>query len=164
MKRSLILGLGLLSLLALLVTGTGFSKMTGGGWFTDWYSGNKITVSLNGQPLDEYVTEPGEEIEAKGQFQLIDHGTKDRIHIEFSMTKETDKPWVSFFAGLATLNGEEGYFAGVEFHNDVDYGDLGAGDLVTVVLLDGDNPDFSNPVRHYAGFLSGGIAKQKQLK
>ncbi len=167
MKNILKFGLVLLLLLSVLVIGVGCDKMSGGGWFLDMDSGNKITVGFNAQALDEYYSEPDEVLQAKGQFQLIDHGTKDRIHCEFVATGEGDmdgKPWVSFFGGPATLNGEGGYVAGVEFHDNVDYGQSGKGDLVTVVLLDAENPDFNNPVRSYGGFLSGGNARQHEPK
>jgi len=163
-------GLGIGVVLLLLFAGTAMASdmMTGGGWFIDLYSENRITVGFNGQPLDEYSSEYPGMLQAKGQFQLIDHGTKDRIHCEFTLTPENgpdpNKPWISLFIGPATLNGEGGYIAGLEFHDNVDYGPMGAGDMVAVILFDAENIDPGNPVRSYVGFLGGGNARQHEPK
>ena len=170
MKRKLGLGLVFLLLLVLLVTGTGFTKVTGGGWFYDTIiivedgeldvtiTENRISVAFNGKPLDGEILVGGYILtNAKGQLQLIDHATGDRIHCKIVATNETGKPEASFYAGPATLNGEDGYFLGVEFHNDVDYGQIGAGDFVSVSLRDESGLIV---IKSYAGFLVGGTAHQ----
>ncbi len=173
MKRKLGLGLVFLLILVLIVTGTGFTKMTGGGWFYDTiiiaeegeivdiiFTENMISVAFNGQP-QEGIYQQGDGYtltNAKGQLQLIDHATGDRIHCKIVATRDTGKPEASFYAGPATFNGDDGYFVGVEFHNDTDFGEIGAGDWVSVSLHDEGS---MTVVKSYAGFLVGGTAKQK---
>jgi len=175
----------ILLLLSVVLVGVGCKKMTGGGWFYQTeivynpdthemefiVTDNKITFSFTAQPLDETHPDDDRALLAKGQFQLIDHSTKDRIHCAFALTGDgdmPDKPWVSFFAGPATLNGEGGYVAAVEFHNNTtEFGDI-AVDFVSVSLIDVDDldPNGGQPpsVLSYAGVLEGGNARLHEPK
>ena len=104
MKRILSFGLLSLLLVSVLVIGVGCKKMTGGGWFYQTeivynpdtsniefiVTDNKITFSFTAQPLDETHPDSDMALLAKGQFQLVDHSTKDRIHCEFVATGEGD--------------------------------------------------------------------------
>ena len=86
MKGKLALSILLVAVLAL--GGIGCSKVTGGGKFTNEFFpdyGNKITFGFTAQPLDEESDLPGM-TKAKGQFQLVDHTTKTRIHGTFTGT------------------------------------------------------------------------------
>ena len=154
MRKLTILLISLL-LLSMLVVGTGCNKMTGGGWFIDEVSGSKITVGFNAQPLDEPSDLDPDLSQAKGQFQLIDHGTKDRIRVTFIATYDGDAPVVSDFGGPATINGEGGYIVVVEVHDNGEPG-IQAGDLVSLSLFDEDEVDPENPLRRYYGWLGGG--------
>jgi len=129
-----------------LMVGVACFKTTGGGWFID-QEGNKITFGFTAQP----VGEPGDITqEAKGKFQLVDHGTKTRIHGTFTTTfTVSDTPSTeSFFWGPCTVNGVDGY----SFYVMVsDYGEpaLSAGDEIEIKVM-GEEEHF-----HY-GFLRGG--------
>jgi len=129
--------------------------MTGGGWFIDWDSENKITFGINAQSLDEPSDLDPQLCQAKGQIQLIDHGTRERIHGTFIISGlgVGSKSYVSNSGGPATINGEDGYIVVVEVH---DMGEPGiqAGDFIGVQVFDEDNP--GSPVREYHGWLGGG--------
>jgi len=157
LKRILSFGLVSLLLISVLLVGTGCKNITGGGWFIDWDSENKITFGINGQSLDEPSDLDPQLCQAKGHIQLIDHGTGDRIHCTFIITGfgEASKPYLSNFGGPATINGEDGYIVVVEVH---DMGEPGiqAGDLIGVLVFEEDNIDPQNPFKKYTGWLGGG--------
>ena len=161
MKRKLWFGFLVLVLFTAAITGIGWTKMTGGGWFIDSTTGSKISIGFNGIPQEgDFVVGEYTMRNAKGQFQLIDHETGDKIHCNFLGTQELDgKPYVSHFVGSAKLNGEDGYYASLQLHNDVDYGTMGAGDFIAVSVL---NPDLT-PVVSYSGFLVEGTAEQHPI-
>ena len=113
---------------ALALIGTGCSKTTGGGWFIDegMSSGNKITFGFNAQPT-------GGEL-AKGQFQLIDHGSKVRIHGSFEGTYEETDPIESFFWGTCTIDGEGPYSLQLRVE-DLGKPGFGQGDMIDVFIF-----------------------------
>jgi len=93
-------GLVILLVAVLALTGVG-CKATGGGWFIDELTQHKITFGFNGQSTsDEQVAT------AKGQFQLIDHDLKTRIHGTFTGTYRDS---ASEFWGTCSINGAGDY-------------------------------------------------------
>ena len=118
------------------------NKITGGGWFID-DSGNKITFGFDGKqtpepPLHKYI--------AKGQFQLVDHASGDRIH---GIIEEI-KPGSLAFTGSCSINGQGDYTFYVRFS---DRGKPGVepGDEIYVAI--------ESPMRFYEGELKGGNIK-----
>jgi hypothetical protein len=119
-------------------------KTTGGGWFIDNRSEAKITFGFS-------AILTGEDNEAKGQFQLIDHGTKPptRVHGTFDELK-----WVSIFGtstkfeGECTVNGNGPVYLKVEFTDRGKPG-IDPGDEIKVWIDGGMMPD-------YMGTLEGG--------
>ncbi len=148
------LALSILLVAALALFGTGCNKATGGGKFTDEWTGNKVTFGFNGQP-----TSGGETpfVNAKGQFQLVDHGTKTNIHGTFTGTYDSNDETASWFSGTCSINGEgENYFDVTV--TDLSKPGIGAGDYI-VVLITG--------VGTYQGYLEGGniqVHKAKKAK
>ena len=112
---------------------------TGGGWFIDWWSEQKITFGFNARPT-------GDE-SAEGEFQLVDHDSKTRIHGTFH-SKIGRK-----FHGTCSINGEGDY-------------------TFFVICRDGGEPgigkDFINiritGYRFYYGYLQGGNIKLHEAK
>jgi len=110
MKAKYALVVLLVAALALIGTGC---KATGGGWFNDIDDG-KVTFGFNAQSTSGETDAPSppsqlpgewETMAAKGQFQMVVHGTKDnptktRMHGTFTGT------WVS------SQTGDESYFCG----------------------------------------------------
>jgi len=65
----------------------GGNKATGGGWFIDEVTENFVTFGFNAKPIgDPYYNEDLEtEVrDVKGQFQLVDHTDKIKIHGTFN--------------------------------------------------------------------------------
>ncbi len=127
-----------------LAAGVACFKTTGGGWFIDQY-GSKVTFGFTAKPVGEPV---GGIQEAKGKFQLVDHGTKTRIHGDFSTTSsDTHSTW-STFGGPCTVNGEDGYSFAV-IVSDRGEPSFSAGDLIDITI--------SGPTDYrYYGVLKGG--------
>lgn len=99
-------------------------KTTGGGWFFDSTTGNKITFGFNAQPIEDG--------DAQGKFQLIDHVDKTRVHGTFFITHDVTAPDSSaLFEGTCSINGSGDYDLYVIF---LDLGEPGiaAGDNITV--------------------------------
>ena len=128
-------------LIAVLALGgmgcVGEAKTTGGGQFTNTALGqpaSKITFGFNAEASIEDGT-------TKGQFQLIDHDTKTRIHGSFEGESS-----IEGFTGTCTINGEGSYPFVLSV---VDAGEPGsaAGDLVNVWI---------NGTLMYSGYLEGG--------
>ena len=141
MKAKLALCLTLVAVLALLGAGcTVAKKTTGGGWFIDDESGGRITFGFTAQPTDG--------LEAKGQFQLVDHGTKMRVHGTFLGTFMVSDPTESGFHGTCSINGE-GDYGFLVILEDMGEPGVSAGDSVEIYVG-------SQPVLHYHGVLGGG--------
>jgi len=119
MKAKLVLSILLVAALALV--GTGCNKVTGGGWFNDVRYG-KVTFGFNAQPTEAGMDLPPgpipwplstyPTIDAKGQFQLVAHGTEDypkmKIHGTFTGTYAYIQPENSaYFSGTCLVNGTE---------------------------------------------------------
>ena len=85
-------------------------KQTGGGWFIEWYTGNKVTFSFTAQTLEPFTETPSY-ISAKGEFQLIDHIEKTRIHgtIDYWYCLP-DTPWWGDWRGECSIDGIGGYY------------------------------------------------------
>ena len=110
MKAKLALAVLLVAVLAMVGAGC---KTTGGGWFNDVDDG-KVTFGFNAQSTDGDTDAPPpqpppgwETMAAKGQFQMVVHDTKTRMHGTFTGT------WVSsqtggesYFGGTCSVNGE----------------------------------------------------------
>jgi len=169
MKAKYALVVLLVAALALIGTGC---KATGGGWFNDIDDG-KVTFGFNAQSTSGETDAPSppsqlpgewETMAAKGQFQMVVHGTKDnptktRMHGTFTGT------WVS------SQTGDESYFCGTGSRNGEDpepffiqCQDLGEpgfseGDMILIVIGTND-PDTwaSSPSSYltYDGVLGGG--------
>ncbi len=140
--KYLLVGL-LIAVLALGSMGcVGEAKTTGGGKFTDVSSDHKITFGFNAKASLEDGT-------TTGQFQLIDHDTKKRIHGSFEGESS-----IEGFTGTCTINGEGSYPFVLSV---VDAGEPGsdAGDLVNVWI---------NGTLMYSGFLEGGNIQSHPAK
>jgi hypothetical protein len=126
-----------------------FNKATGGGWFLDTLTGNRITFGFTAQPLEE----PVGEINAKGKFQLIDHGDKTKVHGTFYATIGTTSNFISMFFGTCLVNREDGYLYGIQVE---DLGEPGpsAGDYIIIGISHISDPE--NPLYEYMGYLEGG--------
>ncbi len=119
------------------------NKITGGGWFIDDSSDNKITFGFDGKQTPEH---PRNYI-AKGQFQLVDHGTGDRIH---GIIEEISTSGLKF-KGSCSKNGQGDYILRVML---LDLGKPGVqpGDKIFVTI-------WESPIRSYTGELKGGNIK-----
>ena len=136
-------GLVICLVAVLALTGVG-CKATGGGWFIDELTQHKITFGFNGQSTsDEPVAT------AKGQFQLVDHDSKMRIHGTFEGTYRDD---ASEFWGTCSINGTDTDSLYVFCLDDDEVG-MGLGDYIEIGI--GDWPY----LYHYQGALQGGNIK-----
>ena len=119
------------------------NKITGGGWFIDDSSGNKITFGFDGKQTPE----PPRNYIAKGQFKLVDHGSGDRIH---GIIEEILVGGLAF-KGSCSINGQGDYTFYVRFS---DRGKPGAepGDEIYVAI-------WESSMRFYEGELKGGNIK-----
>ena len=146
MKAKLALVIPLVAVLALvLVAGPALGKagnITGGGWFINQVppSGNKITFGFNALPTSDG---------AKGQFLLIDHGSKTRMRGTINRIVLVG-PILSMFSGEGSKDGEAVSYT----VNILDGGEpgLGEGDKITI-FIDGMIPT-------YHGDLGGGNLKR----
>ena len=95
-----------------------FIKKAGGGWSTEWYTGNKITFSISVQTLEPTPAEPGKLL-AKGNFQLIDHAEKTRIHgtIDYFLY-DPSYPELSAWIGECSVNRTDGYSFDLLVHDE----------------------------------------------
>ena len=163
MKAKLALSILLVAVLALVGTGCGGDKVTGGGKFTNEVFpnyGNKVTFGFNAQPLDEPAL-PGM-VKAKGQFQLIDHTTGMNVHGTFTGTYIVPSEGVSWFSGTCSIDGEGETYFEITAADD-DKSGLGTGDGVYIMI-----GAFGDPNQViYAGYLEGGniqVHKTKKAK
>ena len=104
MRLRPMLGLVLLLSVALTVVGLGCGRTTGGGWFVNEEDGALVTFGFTVQLIDE-------EGSARGQFQLVDHGSSPptRIHGEFTATYSDGIAGFSGYEGTCSINGEDGH-------------------------------------------------------
>lgn len=137
----------LVAVLALL--GTGCNKATGGGWFLDEVTDHKITFGFNAKPIDEPAGQGM--IKAKGQFQLVDHDAKTKMHGTFNGTWDTPSNGTSTFAGTCSINGQDGVTFYVKA-TDNDVSGLDAEDHILIKIS-------TSPEITYAGLLGGGNIK-----
>ena len=165
MKAKLALSILLVAVLALF--GTGCNKVTGGGSFNDFRHG-KVTFGFNAQPtgveIDSDLPPPYNSwvTGAKGQFQLVAHGTKTRIHGSFDGTWKLPTDNISTFFGTCTVNGTSVQPFSVQFFDNGEQG-LNKGDGIII------NLGTSLPAGGYifSGNLTGGnikIHKSKEKK
>jgi len=100
----------LVSHVALAKNPSEFRKQTGGGLFTAWETGNKVTFSFTAQALEPSPENDGY-VSAKGKFQLIDHTEKTRIHgiIDY-LLYVPEEPWWSSWEGECSIDGTDGYY------------------------------------------------------
>ena len=151
MKAKLTLVVLVVAVLAL--GGVGCNKVTGGGRFIDVATGNKITFGFNAQPTGD-----GPPLaDAKGQFQLIDHGTKTRIHGTFTATQGAVDPSTSYFSGTSSINGEGEYDFWI-ISTDGGKPGFGEGDSVEIAI-GSSNPSDMSWIYHYNGVLQQGNLK-----
>ena len=146
MKAKSVMVAFLIAVLALvLVAGPALGKagsITGGGWFINVIDGDghKITFGFNALPTSDG---------AKGQFLLIDHGSKTRMRGTINKI-DLAGPILSRFWGVGSIDGDE-----VDYKvNIVDRGEpgFGPGDSISI-LIDGSFPPA------YSGELGGGNLK-----
>ena len=133
-------------------------KATGGGWFYEDGTGDKVTFGFTAIPTG--VIENGDTTYvAKGKFQLVDHNDGTVVHGTF-LIQSIDELFEgeSEFCGECSLDGIDGYFFGCWF---LDNGEPGAseGDEIYVLISDGDL--FS---LEYSGQLQGGNIKVHNAK
>ena len=149
------IALAIILMVGLLAGTMGCKKTTGGGWFIDEFTGNKVTFGFNAQPVGEPWIDPYGNWyrDAKGQFQLIDHGAKIRIHGTFTTTWAEDGTNETDFVSYdASVNGVGGYGVCVLLR---DYGEPGpsAGDAIAIPWV---RDSFGNVVYDAQGYLGGG--------
>jgi len=161
MKRKLALSILLVAVLALVGTGcVGGDKVTGGGRFTDGLTGHKITFGFNAQPVPVDELNGSVFVKAKGQFQLVDHDAKSRIHGTFTGTYIVPSEYASWFSGRCSVNGEDDVYFEVTAADD-DKSGLGVGDGIFIKV------GYPFPFLTYAGYLEGGniqVHKTKKVK
>ena len=166
-----------ITILALLVTGCSGDKATGGGWFigtetnaTIDTEGNYVTFGFNIQPDldDEPVFDPSLfpegalVIDAKGQFQLIDHTWGTRIHGTISTAVIAEDLTIttgeSLCMGVCSINGSGSYDGSYTFLLHLTDG---AGyDFVNLIVdLDNDGIPNKNVDLFYQGVLGGGAVR-----
>ena len=142
MKAKLALVLILVTVVALSAVGCVY-KTTGGGFIIDDDTDAKITFGFVANPTDCGG--------AKGQFQLVDHGTKPptRVHGTFE--------WVDLFPsseqgfwGECYIGKDDGPHTFMAYADDKGEPGLGAGDWVMIVIFNPGGPTV------YAGELEGG--------
>ncbi len=151
MKAKSVMVAFLIAVLALvLVAGPALGKagsITGGGWFINVINGDghKITFGLNALPTSDG---------AKGQFLLIDHGSKTRMRGTIDsmwLTEPTgDPPWRADFSGEGSIDGVE-----VDYRVLItDRGEpgFGTGDIIKITIDEVFPPA-------YFGVLGGGNLK-----
>lgn len=131
MKAKLALVGVLVAVLAL--AGAGCGKVTGGGWFYDEQTENRVTIGATAQPgefIEWYIPEELGIAEAKGQFQLVDHGTntgtRTTIHGTFTRTyvgsmvdafdDSDEEGYIAVYWGICSVNGEEDVPFWAEFY------------------------------------------------
>jgi hypothetical protein len=101
----------------------GFNKTTGGGWFIDDTTGNKITLGFTAQPTGVGT--------AKGGFQIVDHGTKTDLHGTFTATSTgAGDAGYTTFAGTCTMDGVDSDF--MVWFFDGGQGKAGTGDKIGI--------------------------------
>ena len=162
MKGKLALSILLVAVLALFGTGcVGGNKVTGGGRFTDGLTRNKITFGFNAQPIpvDELTggVIPAAFIKAKGQFQLVDHDAKTRIHGTFNGTYIQPSEEASWFSGRCSVNGTDDVYFEITVTDD-DKSGLGVGDGIFIKV------GYPFPFLTYAGYLEGGNIQVHKTK
>lgn len=123
--------------------GAGGGKATGGGWFIDYPGRQKITFGFEAQ----YAGDDAFWRDAEGELQLVDHGTKTRIHGTFSEAHRISEVYVEFL-GSCSINGTPGDNFTLEVW---DYGEPGNTDGFLFYI--GVWPDW---IYHYSGRLRGG--------
>jgi hypothetical protein len=153
------LGLVILLVVSLAVFTLGCPKTTGGGWFYDEDTGDKITFGFNAKPVGAPYNcgRYGDEMncqDAKGKFQLVDHNdplVEDDdtvVHGSFFVTVEGESVWgYVTFGGTCRVNGTGEYDFDVVLY-DEDLGGLGQGDWVelTIYNVGGENLYYSGNV------------------
>lgn len=157
---------------ALALVGAG-CKATGGGWFNDIDDG-KVTFGFNAQSTDGETDAPlppplpgWETMAAKGQFQMVVHGTKDsptktRMHGTFTGTWASNQPvedW-SYFCGMGSINGGDTKPFFIQFHDFGEPGPSKGDDIIIVIGTNDPNPSSWPPdISMYDGVLEGGNIK-----
>ena len=119
---SILFSIAILTLLTAGCIGFGGYKTTGGGWFEAFETGNYVTFGFNVQPVGEPYWDKDLQADvwdAKGQFQLIDHTLRIRIHGTFSAASAdltiTDN---SVFMGTCSVNGVGSHMFVVTFDDE----------------------------------------------
>jgi hypothetical protein len=100
-------------------------RVTGGGSCVDDCTGNVITFGFNAQPV-------GSEGAAKGQFQLVDHTTKTRIHADIDRAAGcVVGSEIYSFTGKARVNNMNGYYFVADFYDGGEPSSIN-GDLLSI--------------------------------
>ena len=143
-----------LLVVVLALAGTGCKKVTGGGSFDD-FSAGKVTFGFNAQPTVPYdpSVDPNQEIGAKGQFQMVAHGTNTVIHGTFTGTWASENETHSRFFGTCIVNGTDVEPFNVQFY---DSGAKGPNKGDGIVVHIGATDPFGPIVLMYSGNLTGG--------
>jgi len=165
-----------ITILALLVTGCfGGNKATGGGWFIGTQTeatidteGNFVTFGFNMQPnLDDepvfdanLFPEGALVIDAKGQFQLIDHTLGTRIHgtISTAIAEDLTITNNSVCMGTCSIEGNNPYNGSYMFV--VQFTDGAGYDFVSLIVdLDDDGIPEKDVDLFYQGMLGDGAIR-----
>ena len=145
----------LVSHVALANNPSEFTKKTGGGWFTDWYTENKVTFSVAAQALEPNPDKPFY-VSAKGNFQLIDHTDKIKIHgtIDYYFYYPEAPEW-SMWEGECSVDGKDDYYFLLSLHDEDEPG--WAGEWAWILIYE----DFRHRILYREYWLDG---KQGNIK
>jgi len=111
--------LAMLVMVLALFTGCA-DKATGGGWFYEVCDGNKVTFGFNAQRVEECVY--------KGQFQAVNHGTREKFH----MNEITFLEPLSYVTVNFTGQDKDDYWVNVTV---TDLGEPGASEGDSIIIL-----------------------------
>jgi hypothetical protein len=98
------------------------SKTTGGGWFYDDITDAKVTFGFTAKPTEPDPEDPDVWYLAKGQFQLIDHSEKIRVHGTFYWALRETPTQTTDFWGWCTVNGVDGFLYEAGFWDEGESG------------------------------------------
>jgi hypothetical protein len=137
----------------------GGNKATGGGWFIDEETESFITFGFNAMPIgDPYINEDlQEEVrDVKGQFQLIDHTDKIKIHGTFNYgSPDLDITDTSAFIGECFVDKDGPHLFGVLLTVEAE----GSSVYLWIDMNDNLIDDGEPTDKYYSGDLEGGSIK-----
>ncbi|MFC1847034.1 hypothetical protein ACFLYS_03145 [Chloroflexota bacterium] len=163
MKFKFVLVFVLMVLLVSVTAGCieiGGNKATGGGWFIDEVTENFITFGFNAKPTG--VSYYNEDLETevrdvKGQFQLVDHTDKIKIHGTFNFgAPDLDITDNSAFLGECFVDNDGPHLFGALLTVEAEVSSVYLWIDMNDDLTDNADPNID---KYYGGDLGGGSIK-----